>query len=97
MSRFPGKEARHGTHLNVDESYPDSAPVLFTRNIAGNDLIDLTGWVLVTMRDDPPFGKRGAAVILKNGSGLLLRRYDKRQWEDIMGGHVTLTNRILRP
>lgn len=81
---------------DVDESYPDSAPVLFTRNIAGDSLADLKGPVLLTA-DEMPFGTRGAVVVLKNGNAFTVR-HELRTWEGIMAHPPTdLSNRILRP
>ena len=54
------------------EDAPDDTPFMFTRNYAPDAL--QSGDAPLVLTDQPPFGKDGLVVVLKNGSAFTLRK-----------------------
>ena len=76
---------------NVNDSTPDGAPLLFTRNLNIDALNDTPLADALTDRD--PFGKKGVVVVTKGGSTMSLK-------QDILTNNfntVNASNVVLRP
>ena len=79
---------------DLGDTTPDSVLFLFTRNVCANSLADLRGRVGETLRNEPPYGKKGAVVVSRSGVAQMLK--PDMLWSNVLGGQ-TFTNRVLRP
>ncbi len=79
---------------DLNEADPDQVPFLFTRNLRVSNLAELQGRVGDQMSDAPPFGRKGVAIVFKNGYAQILK--PDMLWSNLLGGR-TFTNRVLRP